>query len=228
MNWNRLSLTALLVCALLAPTLRAGITVHTSAADYHALGTSSQTSNFDSFTTGALAVGDDYTVGDLHFMNPANMLLAPDLMAMTVRSVLTAYDYSGVSASITGIHDLLAFEVGRVACKEMMDPYYYDNLSPNIQGWISTNLGTYNLVLSGMPLASEKLSFLGFSTTGEEEYITGFSFKTPEYFGTAVGLTALELGEKSAKVPESGRSLTLLCLGLTIVASFSRRLLLRH
>jgi len=228
MNWNRLSLKALLACALLTPSLKAGITVYNSAADYHALGTSSQSSNFDSFSSGALAIGADYTVGDLRFTNPANMLLAPDLMAMTVRSVLTAYDYSAVSASITGMHDLLAFEVGRVAGKDMMDAGYYYGLSPNLFGTIHTNLTDYSLMLPGVPYASDSLRFFGFSVDGKGEYITGFSFRAPEYFGSAVGVTALELGESPALVPETGRSLALLCLGLTVLAAFSRRLLLRH
>jgi len=225
MNWNRPTASCLLACLLLAlPSLHAGVRIYNSEAAFNALGTSTQNSPFDAFASGAVLVGAGYTVGDLHFSNPATLLLAPDLMAMTIRSVITANDYTALTVNITGIHDLLAFDVGRIASKEMLDAYYYEHLSTSLLGTLHTNLGSYDLVLDGVPLSSEALRFYGFALDGESEYFTGFSFRAPEYFGSAVGMTDLQLGNANATVPESTSGLSLLCLGLGALAAFARRL----
>jgi len=225
MNWNRPLASCMLFCALLVlPSLNAGVRTYTSESVFNALGTSSQSSDFDSFTSGVDFVGAGYTAGDLQFTNPATLLVAPDFLGLSIRTVITANDYTALTVNITGVHDLLAFDVGRLARTDYLTAYAYKQLSPTLLGTIHTNLGSYDVELDKTPLASKALRFYGFALDGEGEYFTGFSFRASEYTGTAVGMTDLRLGEASVHIPDSGAGLGLFCLCLGALASLSRRL----
>jgi hypothetical protein len=195
--------TAAVIAIALATGAHAQVVSVGSQADFSALGTASQSTNFDAYPTdGSFSLpGSPFSVGDLSFVAGGENLIGGTGSYGFARNLITDNYVQGTTIQIDGVHDLFALNAGNFFS------------TGNATFSLTTNLGSYQFVET-VTDGAQGFSFFGFQA-GAGEYFTSFNVSG----SNATGMTDIQLAQA---VPEP-ETYALMLAGLGVVCFVARR-----
>ena len=180
---------AIATVSLVASAANAGVTYSTDAGAFGALGTITQTFNFDSYPTGNFAFpGDPLTIGDVTFSTGSNLIVGAGLYGNGRNAIANNY-WTPLPGSIAGTHDLFGFDLTLGGEPSQIDVT------------VTTNLGSYLFSDVQPTYNTGTFSFEGFQA-GPGEYFTGFNIVADAGSYSLPLTTDFELGTAGGAVPE--------------------------
>jgi hypothetical protein len=199
---------ALTVTALFAVgNAQASITTVSTQGAFSGLGTITQNTNFDGYSSSWTYPGSPFNVGDLTFVQGQQNLIGGQSGYGLARNVLLDNHGSGTTVLTAGNHGLLGFNAANLG------------QAGSITFELVTNLGAYSY-LEAIPKGSTGFKFLGFMA-GAGEYFTSLRFGASGNSGVWTGVTDVQLGNVSP-VPEP-ETYAMLLAGFGLMAGIARR-----
>ena len=186
-----------------ATAAQAQVTFVGSQADFSALGTTTQNTNFDGYASGSYAFpGSPFTVGELTFVaGGQNLIGGTNSTYHFARNLLTDNNVRGTTIQVSGQYDLFALNAGN----------FFSTGDANFT--VTTNLSTYQFV-ENVTNGAAGFSFIGFQA-GAGEYFTSVAISGQN----ATGMTDIQLAQA---VPEP-ETYALMLAGLGAMAFVARR-----
>ena len=192
---------ALLAASSIATTAQAAIIVIGSQAAFTALGSTVQNTNWDSYT-GFSFPGNNFTVGDLTFVEGGMNLIGGNPDYGMARSLFTDNQVQGTTINIAGSYNKFGFKLGN----------FFGNGGTTVA--ITTNINSYTFNPATLSYANNgTLKFFGYYAVAGE-YFTSVKYSGSE----ATGATDIQVGN----VPEPA-SWALMIVGFGMVGATLRR-----
>jgi len=202
---------ALLAAAtFLSVAAEAALTSYSSRASFEAQGTIAENYGFEDWVTtnGFAFPGTPYTAHGVTYTSQENLIVGPAAQYAPASNVIISNVWTPISGTLSGLHDMLGFDLGIL------------NIDSLIDFSITTNLSSYSFADVLVPNVNAGMRFFGFIAGGGEA-IAQMSFSSHLGQGAAPALDNVTLGN-TAPIPEP-QTYALLLAGLGLLGFAARR-----